>query len=397
MFIPKEYFDTLDQLQKKEIIRSQSDYQKLYRTILISGIRSIGIPTTVTQQNENLSIHEWLNTIPDFQQRNLFLHIQPVNINEIELKYLTTNLTIAKKWARNARVHIARVLLPIQLSSAFLQYEDLYQDTFDIEVWNPPTPPVIEFIQNSSQPRQTPKNESNKNKRLNTQKPNTQPKKTMTYKSVTETDNHTITTVNTQDSYLQDTISDLQNTSQQHQQFLEDLQTQHQQHQQRLVQHSAQIQETDTTLQTHVSNFNSRLATLEEEQQVQQRLHDKIQAESSQHSTELQLLNENLEAQQNQLIKYLRKQNKINSHNSKEIQQLKQTQTTHQTMISTLQNLVLSLQSKEPSTPQTQQRTQKKRRPKNPDHHNNSDSDEMQNDSKLHQLHAINPNPGQDT
>jgi chromosome segregation ATPase len=192
-------------------------------------------------------------------------------------------LTIAKKWARNARVHIVRVLLPIQLSSAFLQYEDLYQDNFDIEVWNPPPPPIIKFIQNSSQSKQSPKNDSTINKRSNTHKPNTPPKKTMTYKSVTETDNHTITTVNTQDSYIQDTISDLQNTSQQHQQLLEDLQTQNQQQQQSLVQHSAQIEETNTSLQTHVSNFNSRLATLEEEQQVQQRLHDKIQEESTQH------------------------------------------------------------------------------------------------------------------
>jgi hypothetical protein len=178
MLVSKEYFDTLDQLQKKEYIGSQSDYQKLYRTVLVTGIRSIDIPTTVTQQNDHLSIQEWLNTIPDFQKSALFLNIQPVNINEIKLKCLTTNLTIAKKWARNARVHIARVRLHMQVSSAFIQYEDLYQHTYDIEIWNPPPPPVIEFIQNPSQSRQTPKTESNKNKRSNTQqKSNNQNKK----------------------------------------------------------------------------------------------------------------------------------------------------------------------------------------------------------------------------
>jgi predicted nucleic acid-binding Zn-ribbon protein len=67
----------------------------------------------------------------------------------------------------------------------------------------------------------------------------------ITYKSVTETDNHTITTVNTQDSYIQNTISDLQNTSQQQQQLLEDLQTQHQRQQQRLDEHTTRANESD--------------------------------------------------------------------------------------------------------------------------------------------------------
>jgi hypothetical protein len=182
-----------------------------------------------------------------------------VNTNEIELKCLTTNLSIAKKWARNASVHIARVLLPIQLSSAFFTYEDLYQDTYDVEIWNPPPPPIIKFIQIQSQSKQPPAPKSDKRKQDHTQhKP--QIKKTMTYKSVTETENHTITTVNTQDSYIQDTISNLQNTSQQHQQLLEDLQTQHQRQQQRLEEQTARANESDITLQNHVSRFNSRLA-----------------------------------------------------------------------------------------------------------------------------------------
>jgi hypothetical protein len=411
-FVPKEYFDTLDQLQKKEYIGSQFEYQTLYRTVLITGIKSITIPTTVTQQNEHLTVHDWLQTIPDLQQRNLFLHIQEVNTNEIEMKCLTTNMTIAKKWARNARIHIARVLLPIQLSSAFIQYEDLYQDTYEVEIWNPPPPPVIEFIQTKTQAKHSQKQDPNKTKKSNAQtKSVNQNKKTLTYKSVTETDNHTITTVNTQDSYLQDTISELQNTSQQHQQVLEELQIQHQQqhqlleqhttsvndieatlqnHQQILDHHSSRVDEAESTFQTHVSNFNSRLATLEEEQQVQQRLHDKLQEKTTKHSNDLQSLSQNLDEQQNQLLKYLRKQNKINDHNSNEINQLKQTQTNQQTMISTLQTLVLSLQNTAPRTPQSQQRIRKKRRPKTPDQQpKDSDSDEMESESELHQLHAI--------
>jgi hypothetical protein len=136
--------------------------------VLVSGIRSLDIPTTVTNRNEVLSVQEWLNTIPDFQQRSLFLNIQPVNTNEIDLQCLTTNLSIAKKWARNARVHISRILLPVQLLSVFTEYEDLFHNPADIEVWNPPPPPVIEFIQNASKKRNSQKQDTNAGNKSNT-------------------------------------------------------------------------------------------------------------------------------------------------------------------------------------------------------------------------------------
>jgi hypothetical protein len=381
-FVSKEYFDTLNQLEKKEYIRSQSDYQKLYRTVIVSGIRSIDIPTKVTQQNENLSIHEWLGTIPDFQHRSLFLRVQPVNSYELEMTCLTTNLSIAKKWA---------ILLPIQLSSVFVQYDDLYNDTFDVEIWNPPPPPIIEFIQDASQARKTQKSDSKKSNKANPpQKSNDTKRKTMSYKSVVETDTHTITTVNTQDSYLQDTISDLQNTSQQHQQSIEDLQTCNQQHKNAINQQATKLDELESTVQTHRSLFNSRLATLEEEQQVQQRHHDQLQVEFNQHSSETQMLSANLDEQQQQLLKFIKKQNKINSHTARDVQQLQKTQATHQTMIATLQSMVLSLQNNEPATPQSHQRLRKKRKPKTPEQlQHASESEDMEDDDELHQLNAI--------
>jgi hypothetical protein len=295
-FVSKEYFDTLDQSEKKEYIRSQSEYQQKYRTVLISGIRSIDIPTTATQQNERLSLHEWLSSVPDFQQRSLFLNVQQVNDNEVEMQCLTTNLTIAKKWAKNARIHIARILIPIQLSSVFLNYEDLYNESREVEVWNPPPPPVIEFMPNPSQPRKTQKSD-NQNSRQNKpqSKTNLVKRKQVSYKAAIETDNNTVTTVNTQESYTQDTISELQNTSQQHQQTIDDLQTKTQQHQQSIAAHEISIEEIDTTLKTHQSNFNSRLATLEEEQQVQQRHHDKLQQYFTLHTQDMNTLSGNLD------------------------------------------------------------------------------------------------------
>jgi hypothetical protein len=82
--------------EKSKYITSQSNYQKKYRTILVSGIKSISIPTTVTDKNEKLSIQEWLLTVPDYQQRSLFTKVQFVNENEIELQCLATNKAIAK-------------------------------------------------------------------------------------------------------------------------------------------------------------------------------------------------------------------------------------------------------------------------------------------------------------
>jgi hypothetical protein len=107
-FIPKDYFNTLSPQKKARIIRTQSEYLKKYRTVLISGIKSIHLPTTVMSDDNLLSIKEWIETIPDLQHRTLFLHVQEVNSNEIELKCLATNLPIAKKWARNAKYHIAK-------------------------------------------------------------------------------------------------------------------------------------------------------------------------------------------------------------------------------------------------------------------------------------------------
>jgi hypothetical protein len=104
-----------------------------------------------TDNNKLLFIHEWLLTIPDYQQRSLFTHAQMVNQNEVELQCLATNKTIAKKWARNAKIHISRITIPIQYSSVFTEYEQLYGEHQHIEEWNPPPPPTLQFMPNPKQ------------------------------------------------------------------------------------------------------------------------------------------------------------------------------------------------------------------------------------------------------
>jgi hypothetical protein len=290
-FTPKEYFDTLDPKQKAEYISSQYKYQRKYRTVIAKGIINARLPTTVTVNNVPLSITEWLKTILDLQHRPMFLQVTEVNNDDLELQCLETNLTIAKKWARNAITHIARVLTPIQYMSAFTDGNDQIKCQ-DIEEWNPPPPPTIQFLPDPNDvwkkdiPKTITKHDSKKqnNKRRQQNQSHDQ-----------EYDNNTTTTVNTQASYTQDTISELQNNSYQHQQTLDthirrleaidkELEStkKHQQtveeHTQRITSQEAetakqaqQLLSLDNKLQEKFSSFSSNLATLEEEQQIQQR------------------------------------------------------------------------------------------------------------------------------
>jgi hypothetical protein len=57
-FVPKEYFDTLTPREKYRYIKTQHDYQVAYRTLLIQGVKTIDIPTTVT---EKISVYPYEN------------------------------------------------------------------------------------------------------------------------------------------------------------------------------------------------------------------------------------------------------------------------------------------------------------------------------------------------
>jgi hypothetical protein len=109
-------------------------------------------------------------------------------------------------------------------------------------------------------------------------------------------------------------------------------------------------------------------------------------------AVQLPTITETMEKQQQQLIKYFRKQNKINDQNNKELQKLRETQAKHQTMIATLQAIVLKIQSSGPSTPLSQQRIRKRLKSRNPTETSIREDSDMESDesnSNLHQMHAI--------
>jgi hypothetical protein len=419
-FIPKEYFDTLNPQEKAAYITSQYEYQKLYRSVIVKGVKNPHIPTTVTNNNIPLSIMEWLLTVPDYKHENMFLQHTEVNNNEIELKCLETNLHIAKKWARNALYHISKILQPVQFTSAFNDVDALtkYHHTED---WNPPPPPIIQFMPD-------PKNAWKKDipktiTRPDVKKTHIRKKQsaysrssTNTYEKENDNDNNTLTTVNTQASYTQDTISELQNNSYQHQQMLDthnrridviDATIVNTLHYQQLVDaHGARLEEIETNapnvdrrldtidrqIQERLSALTSNLATLEEEQQIQQRHQEQMARDIERNASQLPTITENMESQQKQLIKYFRRQNKINRQTDNELKKLRATQSTHETMITTLQAIVLQLQNSSPATPLSQQRVRKRPKPKNHTETSIQEDSEMDSDSEpneLHQMHAI--------
>jgi hypothetical protein len=231
-----------------------------------------------------------------------------------------------------------------------------------------------------------------------------------------DNDNHTTTTVNTQSSYTQDTISELQYNSYQHQQLLDNhtrrIETltatisTHQQAQQTVLEHTDRLDTLDTIYQTHnqrmdsideyvrtqLSTFTYNLAHLEEEQQVQQRQQNQMARDIETSSSQLPTILENMEKQQKQLLKYFRKQNKINAQTNDELNKLRRTQATHQEMISTLHTLVLSLQNSTPSTTQSQQRIRKRIKPRPPNDisiREDSGIESEDQGEELHKMHAI--------
>jgi hypothetical protein len=190
------------------------------------------------------------------------IRITEVNNDVLELRCLEPNLQIAKKWARNALNHIACVLNPIQFTSALTDSEHTLIHSTTIEEWKPPPPPTIQFMPDvwkKDIPRTISKQDGKK------QNGN---RKTIVQKQDLDNDNNTTTTVNTQRSYTQDTISKLQNNSYQHQQLLEahnqkidalDQKTLHIDHYQQLVEsHTKRLEkhESETPLQNPTTKYS---------------------------------------------------------------------------------------------------------------------------------------------
>jgi hypothetical protein len=138
--------------------------------------------------------------------------------------------------------------------------------------------------------------------------------------------------------------------------------------------------------------MTNNLATIEKEQQIQQRHQEQMTRDIERTAAQLPSITENIESQQKQLIKYFRRQNRINSQTDKEMKKLRDTQKTHETMIATLQAIVLQIQNTAPPTPLSQQRVRKKQKPRNLNDTSlkeDSDMDSENEPLELHQMHAI--------
>jgi hypothetical protein len=323
---------------------------------------------------------------------------------------LQTNLHVAKKWARHALSHISRVSRPIQYESAFTDVNALLINSTNAVEWKPPPPSMIQFMPDprNAWKQDIPTTINKVDKKSNSKQKNT------TSTSDLDNDNNTTTTVNTQSLYTQDTISELQNNSYQHQQLLnthtrriEDItntisSTSH--YQQIVNDHTVRLDSMDSNnlslnqrlntideqVQEQLSTLTSNLATLEEEQQVQQRQQEQMSRDIELYSTQVPTLIENMEKQQQQLI--FRRQNKINAQTNNEIIKLRKIQATHQGMIATLQALVLSIQNNTPSTPHSQQGISKRIKQRTPNESLAQEDSDMESDTppdELHQIHAI--------
>jgi hypothetical protein len=319
--------------------------------------------------------------------------------------------THSQEMGKHALTHVSRVLRPIQLTSAFTDIDDLTRNSLNAEEWQPPPPPMIEFMPD---PRNAWKKDIPKTINKSDKKSNNRSKNKSSAEQ--DNDNNITTTANTQASYTQDTISDLQNSSYQHKQLLDNHTRQiealtntasnTQQNQQLINEHTVRLDTIDSSHRTynqrlesiddyvreHLSTMSNTIANLEEEQQIQQHQQEQMTNDIASSAEQLPTIVENMEKQQHQLLKYFRRQNKINAQTNNELNKLRSIQATHQEMITTLQALVLSLQNHNPSTPQSQQRIRKriKSRPTTDiSIREDSDMESEEEHDELHQIHAI--------
>jgi chromosome segregation ATPase len=127
-----------------------------------------------------------------------------------------------------------------------------------------------------------------------------------------------------------------------------------------MTQHSNRLAAIDSQLRAQLAKIVENQNILEEEQQIHHQQQHQFTIDMGNFSSQLPTITETLERQQQQLLKYFRRQNKFNNKTNTEIENLRKTQASQENMISTLQSIVLLLQLTTPPTPQSHQRTRKK-------------------------------------
>jgi hypothetical protein len=345
-FIDRDFFSSLDQVEKMKYIESQLAYQNKYRTLLIEGITNIKIPTThQDQNNRSMTISEWILQVHDLQHQQLFTHVTQVKHNTIELQFLNIKFSTALKWAKNALTHIARVVDPTYLQAVFNDPEYTYHDLQTSDKWEPPTPPRHTFLPT---PTTAWKNIIPKNITSSTMS-KTDIKKQKKYINTREEDDQlTITTAATQMSYSQDAISDLQSDSRQHSISIEA--------------HSERFQRLEELVNNRIQQVKTTVDLIRKEQNSQINQQTQLATQIESLSATLPTITEQLQLQHEQHNNHMLQQNSVNDTTSQVLERLQIIQQEQQNTISRLEHTIQAIQHHQLATPESVQRHRRKRR-----------------------------------
>jgi hypothetical protein len=110
-FIRQDIISSLSPNEKVLYNDSQYQYTKKYRSLLITGFLNYDISTIVNDIDDvPLTIPEWILTVPEYHQSNLFTQVNGIINTTLKVQTLNSNIAIAMKWARNHVSHISQVL-----------------------------------------------------------------------------------------------------------------------------------------------------------------------------------------------------------------------------------------------------------------------------------------------
>jgi hypothetical protein len=204
-------------------------YTKQQPTIILSGFTNYKTATIITDENNvPLTIKEWLLTVPDYHNKELFTNVKEINDCTLELQTTASNFAIAMKWARKHLSYIKQVLRSSDIEYA-IQIDDI-QATENIEEWETQKPPEIKFY-SRPQSNTIPKTITGTSKSSKQRYHN---------KQLTAIDNQTIATANTVWSSSQNEMSDLHSDSK---------------HQLSLT-HESRMNQLETLMSTNIQEIN---------------------------------------------------------------------------------------------------------------------------------------------
>jgi hypothetical protein len=217
-----------------------------------------------------LTITEWLETVPDCHNSQLFTKNNGINSTTLGLQTLNTNFAIAMIWARNRIVHISRVLHINDLDYVF---QESIECRLRDEKREPPTKPEINLYKPKINPIP---------KAINrVQRP---PNDTQSKSKLVEVDNQTTATCNTALS-SDNEISDLQSTSRN----------------QMSANHDMRMKQLELILQNSIDDNLEQITNVSHKIQQIEKSNDFLQEEMETIMNTLPRLSTSLQSQNNQL------------------------------------------------------------------------------------------------